>query len=1322
MQVEGKCNHGEGGQDEGNSTLLQLQKLTVASTRRKGTQREVAGIWDPGSTLSFITFALAEDLCLHGEPVELEICTVGGVETKIKSQKYNLVLFDRNGGEVQVEVLGIEQISTNIESVNLEGVLSLFKKYGVSEANRPDSGPVDLLIGFSYAGYHPVKVESNGHLLLMENRFGYIIAGSHPDISEGTKKLVKHAVVLRIEVNLEKFHSIESLGVACNPSCGGCRCGKCHTGGKNMTLEEEKEYEMIREGLSFNEDTGRWIASYPWVKDPSCLPWNRTFAYATLQSTEKRLGKNQLYADTYKRQMEDMLKRNAAREISEEELKKYPGTKFYIAHHVVLSPSSASSPMRVVFNSSAKLKGGLSLNDCLAKGPCLLNQLLGILLRFRQDIFAFIGDIKKMFHSIDIPIQDQMTHLFLWRNLETTVKPRTYAMTVVNMGDRPASAIAQTALRMTAEDAKEEYPEASNLLVRNSYMDDIPGSVASEKDGMKLMQETGQILEARGFKMNKWTFSGQAPRKEMSEDQAAVQVLMRRSSENEMEKVLGMGWDTERDSIRFLLKVLDTETETTKRGCLSLICSIYDPIGLLAPVTVTAKIILRKIWASRPSIDWDDPLPDELQGEWLKFRENLYYVRNLEFERSFKPENAEAPVLVIFSDGSKDAYGTVAYVRWRTPNGFTTRLIAAKSRIAPLKIVNIVRLELCGAVLNARLYSFIRQELEGCQFAKIFHIVDSEIAKAMISKDSYGFSTFAANRIGEIHERTEKENWYWVEGSLNVSDLTTRSLDTEVTDLGMNSDWQNGPSFLALPEEQWPVRSETNVTKLPEQQKNFVGNVARVVSSSIASIMDADRFSNLNRLFYTTARIEKLYQRFKKGDGYDYRILPQDLKHAEETWVKYVQEDMSSDMGRYKKLLPTMENGIIVVGGRAERWIYSTWNKEKFILLPAKHRLSWLIAEREHIGTGHLAVESTVAIIRSKYWIIGVRKIVKSIIGRCRTCKLKFKMLASQRMSPLPIERIKPSPAFQNVGLDYFGPFEVKGEVQKRVRGKCYGVLFACDSSRAVHADIVQNFSTDAFLQALRRFASIRGWPQKIHSDNGTQLAGAATELKNMVAGIDWEAVETYGHKFKTVWSFCPADAPWQNGSTEALIKTIKRALNAVVGNQVCSYAEFQTVVYEAAQLVNQRPIGRQPLTPDDGTYLCPNDLILGRSTNHVPQGPFNKKSNMNQRLNFIQEIVDHFWKRWSREVFPSLVIEPKWHVERRNLSTGDVVMIQDSNVVRGEWKIGIVVKILDSRDGRVRNVLVKYKNGTTDVKVKRAVQRLIVIVPVEGSEVEQRL
>ena len=422
--------------------------------------------------------------------------------------------------------------------------------------------------------------------------------------------------------------------------------------------------------------------------------------------------------------------------------------------------------------------------------------------------------------------------------------------------------------------------------------------------------------------------------------------------------------------------------------------------------------------------------------------------------------------------------------------------------------------------------------------------------------------------------------------------------------------------------------------------------------------------------------------------------------------------------GKHKKLLPTIENDIIVVGGRAERWIQSTWNNQKFILLPGKHHFSKLVAEKEHIDVGHLALESTIAKIRSKYWITGVRKLVREIIKNCRHCKMKFKKLASQKMSPLPVERLRPTPPFQHVGLDYFGPFEIKGEVQKRTRGKAYGLLFVCDSSRAVHAEIAQNFSTDTFLQALRRFGCVRGWPKKIHSDNGTQLVGATNEMSRVIKNLSWDEVQIFGHKFGTTWSFCPPDAPWQNGSTEALVKSIKRALKCVMGNQVFSYAELQTVVYEAAQLVNQRPIGRHPTSPDEGAYLCPNDLLLGRSTAHVPQGPFAEKNSMKHRLQFIEEVVNSFWQRWSRDVFPNLVLEPKWHTERRNAQPGDVVMIQDSNAVRGNWKLGVITRILESKDGRVRNVEVRYKNNQTEVLVRRPVQRLIVIVPAEESAV----
>ena len=1310
---DGVCytNHGE----ESQNTLLQIQEVYVAGIR--SSSNKAICLWDAGSTLSFITFKLAEHLKLKGEPLVLNLITVGGVNSKVYSQRYRIKLIDSVGNQVEMEVLGIEQISTDIEEIDLSEVMSKFAKPQALKVQRPSNGCIDLLFGYQYAAYHPIPVEAVGHLLLMENRFGVIVAGSHSDIQENTKKIVKHAVVLHTDVKPDDFYKIESLGVSCIPNCGSCKCGNCHPGGKNMTLQEEKDLMMIEEGLTFNSDTGRWCAKYPWKIDPASLPNNRYIAAATLKSTEKRILRNPIHAETYRRQMNDLLERKVARYVSEDELKTYNGPKHYISHHDVLKPESQSTAMRIVFNSSAKVKG-LSLNECLAKGPSLLNNMLGILMRFRQDQFAFIGDISKLFHSIEIPKEDQMTHLFLWRDLQTDQSPKAYAITAVNMGDRPASAIAQTALRKTALEARDIYPEASKLIMNNSYMDDIPGSKESKQVGEQIMSDTEAILEAKGFKMKSWRFSGQQNTVERTKDQIAVQALLKKDDENAIGKVLGMEWDTEEDAIKFMLNGINNSfEESTKRQCLSTVYSIYDPIGLLTPVTIAAKIILRKIWASRPQVGWDDMLPCKIQSEWNSFRSSLSEVPTLSFNRSIKPVGGCQPVLILFSDGSKEAYGVAAYIRWQTPNGFVTNLIAAKSRIAPLKILDVVRLELCGAVLNSRLFSFIKQEMPEIPFSKVYHIVDSEIVKAMINKESYGFNTFAANRIGEIHRNTSPSNWYWIEGSLNVADMTTRAGCT-VSEIKKGSIWQCGPEFLRLPEEEWPIFSETNVPKLPEERKQFIGAVKENSSASLTTVIDINRFSKLKLLLHTTARLMKLYKRFKKGgDKDDADILPSDVKLAEELWIKDAQEPLYTDIkkGKYIKLRPHEEAGILRISGRAERWMEATWNQQEFIILPKDHRFSYLIALYEHAAAGHLGVEATVAIIRAKYWIIGIKRIVNSIISKCTDCKRKFKRMAEQKMSPLPIERLKPGPAFNNVGIDYFGPFATKGEVQKRVRGKGYGIIITCDASRAVYLDFVPDYSTPSFLLAIRRFASFRGWPQKIHSDPGSQLGKASVELQTVITGLDWSEIKRFGYQHDTTWSFQPADAPWYNGSTEALVKTTKRALAVVVGDQAFTFSEGLTIMYEVAEIVNERPIGKKPAEPSDGTYLCPNDLLLGRSSSRIPQGPFEDNTKTSDRFKFIQAVVNNFWKRWSREVFPALVIQPKWHVERRNVMEGDVVLVQDSNVVRGEWKMGIITKVTESKDGLVRKADVTYKRDSTSITVSRAVQRLIVLVPIDG-------
>ena len=1255
---------------------------------------------------------------MKGEHVELEITVVRGQTSRMKSNIYNVAMIDQKGRKMEAQVLGIDSISSDIKPVDCEKIAQMF---GVDEINRPIKGEVDVLIGLQQFGYHPVKVKEIGHLILMENQFGRVVAGAHTE-GKGTQiqnscSLMKHATVMHMQESVSRFFELESIGTTCQPQCGRCGCGKCQPGGKDMSLKDERELEQIEAGVSFDAEKGRWIANYPWVRRPEELPDNRKIAVQMMLSTEKKLSRNPEKAEIFHQQMEDLMDRGVARKVTKEEIEQHEGPKYYINYHGVMNPSSVSTPFRIVFNSSLKYCGS-SLNEYLAKGPSLLNSLFGILLRWRQKQYGFVGDISKMFHSIEIPHHDQMTHLFFWRSGDKEKLPEDslYAITRVNMGDRPSACIAQVCLRKAAETDQNDYPEAAEVIKKGTYMDDIVTSTSNKEEGDKRMEEMEGILQKNGFKIKAWIKSGEEkPGAKNNVMQSKVRVLMGAEVQSEeVESVLGMLWEPRQDVIGYKANVIEEE-RTTKRSVLSVANKIFDPLGLIAPVTVNAKIVLRKIWAEEPKGGWDEEIPAHIKKEWNNLKADLESIDRVMIGRSLTPEKpVKPPMLVIFSDGSNLAYGAVAYIRWEHQTEVDCRIVSAKSRVAPIKITDIVRLELCGALLGVRLRASIVEEME-LNFSQIVHLVDSEIVHAMVHKESYGFGTFAANRIGEIQRATEPDEWGWIEGKLNAADAITRG--SKVKEIIGECDWLNGPEFLRDPVKEWPVRWEVRRDiKLPEMKKatEVIAKVEGEIKESLEARIDANRFSSWRRLVFTTARILQLYKRFKTTKGSP-NLEAETVEQARVLWFKEAQREMKVE--EHAKLRPQIKDEVIVVGGRAERWMTGTWNKQEFILLPGGSHITEIIVREIHEEGGHLGEAATVAKIRSKYWVVGIRKIVKRVIRKCIKCKLKLKRLEGQQMSTLPIERLKPCPAFTYVGVDYFGPFKVKGEVQKRVTGKCFGVLLTCLTCRAVHLDISADYTTDEFLHTLRRFASVRGWPRKFVSDKGTNLVGASNELKEMVGKVDWDKVGSQSLQKETEWIFSPADAPWYNGAAEALVKSAKRALNAAIGETILRFSELQTVMYEAAQLLNQRPIGECPNNPDDQTYLCPNDLLLGRASPTTPQIQFDTVASSYRRFEFTQRIISTFWRRWIREVFPNLVIESKWHVEKRNVQPGDVVMMQDANAVRGNWKKALVERVLQSQDGRIRRVIVAYRNDQgTRVEVERAVQRLIVLVPIEES------
>ena len=383
------------------------------------------------------------------------------------------------------------------------------------------------------------------------------------------------------------------------------------------------------------------------------------------------MGRNTQHAKVYQAQIEDMIERQVARKLTQTEVDNYKGPIHYISHHDVLKPHSKSTPVRIVFNSSASYMGQV-LNEYWAKGPDLLNNLLGILVRFRENEIGFMGDVKKMYHTVKTRTIEQHTHRFLWRDMNINREPDTYVIQRVSFGDKPSGAIATMAMRKTAEMSSKRYPQAARTIINNSYMDDIVDSVPSKEHAKQVTDEIEKVLFKGGFKVKEWFYSNDETANDMT--------LEPHQETSSTEKVLGVIWNTNKDQFRFKANVtlspigkpIGTEaaipTTITKRMILSQINRVYDPLGLASPVTVRAKILMRQLWSAEESLDWDDPIPEKQRDNWLEFFQDLRNMDLVIFPRCLKPLGAIGPpILIIFSDGSDNAYGACAYVRPMDP-------------------------------------------------------------------------------------------------------------------------------------------------------------------------------------------------------------------------------------------------------------------------------------------------------------------------------------------------------------------------------------------------------------------------------------------------------------------------------------------------------------------------------------------------------------------------------------------------------------------------------------------------------------------------------
>ncbi|XP_055768950.1 uncharacterized protein LOC129844827 [Salvelinus fontinalis] len=1385
--------------------ILMLLKVTANAGQRIGTLIDLA------SDTNYITHRAARRLNLRSENITLVVHGVGGMAMKVRTRRYLLRVRVKTpiGTERAHELIcyGLNEIANVHRVIKPEQLKKFFPEVNLGDLSRPEN--IELLISHREGRLAPQRVKVIGDLVLWEGPLGKTVGGAHPDLFEEVDiaahrsethfarsmkaTAVKYQEIAKLFTAETKgtvahrefldWWKWDSIGAACDPKCGGCRCGNCQPGGKEMTLSEERELEIIRKGLTYikadaHSDEPHWDTKYPWIQDPSSLPDNRSGVEATFLRTEKQLKKEPEWRIAYTAQVHEMVERRAAKKLTKELIASWKGPVWYVSHLVAANPHSLTTPVRLVWNSSQKFRG-VSMNDLLLKGPDVLNPIRAVLLRFRRGVNAALGDIKKMYNSVWLEDLEMHLHRFLWRDTEEE-EIEEYAITRVNIGDRPAGCIAQLAMRETSKlPMFAHLEEERRILEEDTYVDDI---LTSHNDLQKLDQNTKsveEILKAGGFVLKPWVRSDQSGRQEIVPEEQGAQSSTALILPNQMRegynKALGVGYLVEEDRLYLMTSInfskrkgkmrvgqnlLDEEVRgktpnpLTRRELLSQVASLYDPIGLVTPAKQKGAILVRKAFqeAGGKTLNrdtWDKPLSENLREEAIQFFEEYTRLGQITFHRSLTPANwIGKPWGITFSDGSDKSYGAVVYLRWETQQGIKVRLVESKAKLTPLdQKGEPVKAEICGAVYAARL-----------------------------------------RKVGEIQKSTSIEDWWWIPGSLNSADIITRGAAPE--DLQEYSMWQDGPAFLRKPVKEWPHKSAKEIAAYAKEginklrRKAFSAALTRAqvkrnqsdaqqnnpdepktrirrspAGSAVTKLIDIRKFSNLTRLIRVIAWVWRAATRWKEmltknsasdkpkwedalSTNWRYRAKQavltvgecedalRDLFLAAQEGITF-QDTTLNRLAVYRD----KETGLLVCGGR-----FQIFDEEETAvpILPYEAWISTLLAQEAH-GANHEEIAGTLLRMRKKAWVIKGRKLAKKRVDNCVVCRKARARKCQQIMSDLPSERITPARPFEYTTVDLFGPYEVKDEVKKKTKLKVWGIVFCCMVSRAMHTDVVSDQSTEGFLLAYQRFTALRGHPKKLWSDPGKNFVGARPALKELyifLDQLDKSELENEASKHGTEWSWKihPADSPHRNGAAEAAVRTVKRALHNLGGEGLFTWTEFQTFLYTAANLANERPIDARTQSREDCIeYISPNSLLLGRIGPRGDLGCFDFERYPYKRLRAIQTEVDRFWRKWSQLAGPNLFVRSKWHTTHRNVAVGDVVWLADQNAWRGHYKLARVISVNIDKKGIVRDVHVRTfpsypvptvkpaqeKSKTLSTKIPatvlhRDVRRIIVILPVE--------
>ncbi|XP_049284669.1 uncharacterized protein LOC125764449 [Anopheles funestus] len=662
-----------------NNELVFLETVMLWLVDDHGIWHEARALLDSGSMCNIVSESFARKLLTTRLKVNIALSGIGGAVNQAKDSIIATVQSKSASFSSPMEFVILKSPCVRIPTALIDVTSWSFPNVPLADPTFHMPSNVDVVIGSdAYWELHTGKKRLlvKGGPWLVETPFGWTVAGNTSHNLGSTQVSCNSTTSYKsLDALLQRFWENE-----------------CNLDGPALSLEEdacEKHYVAT----TTRDDHGRYIVCLP--RNPSAdvvLGSSKEIADRRLLGVERRLSNNPEMEAKYKRFMHEYEELGHMRKLTELVDDSIPHC--YIPHHAVVKESSTSTKVRVVFDASCKTSSGYSLNDTLLVGPIVQEDLLTIILRFRTYAIAIVADVEKMYRQILQSIPDR--NLLRIRYRKSTLEPiSTYELNTVTYGTASAPFLATRTIHQVAHDYKNEYPMAVDRVLHDFYVDDLLTGATDLTQAIEVRKQITAMLNSAGFVLKKWASNVPESLLDVAREDLAIQ-SMHEWKDGQAVSTLGLVWEPVNDSFFFKVDLPQPAEVLTRSLVLSYTASIFDPLGLLGPTIIIAKMFLQRLWSLKEggkAWDWDRALPGELQQEWRSFHSTLYSLRELRVPRFVSQPKTPSLQLHIFADASQSAYGACWYVR--AESKVTVQLMAAKSKVVSLSNTHsIARLEL----------------------------------------------------------------------------------------------------------------------------------------------------------------------------------------------------------------------------------------------------------------------------------------------------------------------------------------------------------------------------------------------------------------------------------------------------------------------------------------------------------------------------------------------------------------------------------------------------------------------------------------------------